>query len=372
MKDILKYSALILFLLLVSQVQAEAGEPTLTLEKSINGKSINPSFVNGKIILSSKEELSVLSPGGKELFKSKLQENQGVISSENGEYFGVAAYSQKGSPGFLAIGKFTLYSAEGRGLWQIENPKSSAFFIGNDGKLVVGVSSFEGKKESELIFYDENGDSVFGTKVNFFQGLSFSPNGGSAFVRSGTDGLLIFDQKGGLKRNYKTCQQFSASPDGDYVACVSDRKLNFYYQEKLVSVGGRENILARGMALSPDSKYTSLIDKKNLYLFDFKTGDLLWQYSLDQPELSFISIDLTQNGEMIIAGVDFDKGRNVPPQERHTKGYVYLFDKKGKLAWQKGLSYKLWNAFVPEVKFSLDGSVFSVKTRGTIYLFKIK
>lgn len=156
------------------------------------------------------------------------------------------------------------------------------------------------------------------------------------------------------------------------MACVSDRKLNFYYQEKLVSVGRKENILARGMALSPDNKYVSVIDKKNLYLFDFHTGDLLWRYSLDQPELSFISVDLTKNGEMIIAGVDFDKGRNVPPQERHTQGYVYLFDQKGKLTWQKELSYTLWNAFVPQVKFSLDGSVFSVKTREKIYLFQIQ
>jgi outer membrane protein assembly factor BamB len=148
--------------------------------------------------------------------------------------------------------------------------------------------------------------------------------------------------------------------------------LNLYHQEKLIAVARGENILARGIALSPDDKYVSLIDKKNLYLFDFHTGDLLWQYSLDQPELSFISVDLNQNGEMIAVGVDFDKGRNIPPQERHTQGYVYLFDKQGKLAWQEELSYKLWNAFVPQVKFSLDKPIFSAKTREKIYLFEIK
>jgi hypothetical protein len=383
MKDILRYCALILFLVLIAQVQVKALEPVLILERPIQEKSVNPNFVNGKIILSSREELSTLNQAGKESFKLKLKENQDVITSENGEYFGITTYSTKGAPGFLKAEKFVLHSAFGKTLWQIENPKGSAFFIANNGKLVVGVSGFEGKKESELIFYNENGDSVFSTKINFFQSLSFSPNGGSVFVRSGTDGLLVFDQKGDLKGKYETCQEFTTSFDGERVACVSDDKLNFYHQGKLVtqtrvgsvgksagSVGG-ENILARGMALSPDNRYVSLIDKKNLYLLDFETGEVLWQYSLDQPELSFISVDITRNAERIIAGVDFDKGRNVPVQERHTKGYVYLFDKKGDLTWEKELSYKLWNVFVPKVKFSLDGSIFSVKTREKIGLFKL-
>jgi outer membrane protein assembly factor BamB len=382
MKNTLKYLSLILCLVLLGKLQAKAVEPVLILERSILEKSVNPNFVNGKIILSSREELSTLTQAGKESFKLKLKENQEVITSENGEYFGIATYSTKGAPGFLKAEKFVLHSAFGKTLWQIENPKSSAFFIANDGKLVVGVSSFEGKKGSELIFYNENGDSVFSTKINFYQGLSFSPDGGSAFVKSGTDGLLVFDQKGDLKGKYETCDEFTTSLDGERVACVSDDKLNFYHQGKLVTqtrVGsagksagsvGEENILARGMVFSPDNGYVSLIDKKNLYLFDFETGEVLWQYSLDQPELFFVSVDITRNAEMIIAGVDFDKGRNVPSQERHTKGYVYLFDKKGDLTWKKELSYKLWNVFVPKVKFSLDGSVFSVKTRERIYLFK--
>ena len=372
MKDILRYFALILFLVLIGQVEVKALEPALVLEKSIKEKSVNPNFVDGKIIISSREGLGALTQEGKEFFKLKLKENQDVITSENGEYFGITTYSPKGSPGSLKAGKFVLHSADGKVLWQIENSRSSAFFIANNGKLVGGILSLEGKRESELIFYNENGDSVFSTRINFFQGLSFSPNGGFVFIRSGTDGLLVFDQKGELKGNYKTCEEFAASPDGDRVACVSNGKLNFYRQGKLISVGKRENILARGMALSPDNRYVSLIDKKTLCLFDFETGEVLWQYNLDQPELSFISIDMSRNADMIIAGVDFDKGRNVTPEERHTKGYVYLFDKEGNLNWEKDLSYKLWNAFIPGVKFSLDGSIFSVTTRESIYLFKIQ
>lgn len=383
MKDILRYCALILFLVLIVQSQVKALEPALILERSIQEKSVNPNFVNGKIILSSREEVSALTQAGKESFKLKLKESQEVITSENGEYFGITTYSTKGAPGFLKTEKFVLHSALGKTLWQIENPKSSAFFIANNGKLVAGVSSFEGEKESELAFYNENGDSVFGTKINFFQGLSFSPNGGSVFVRSGTDGLLVLDQKGNLKGNYNTCQEFTTSFDGERLVCVSDDKLNFYHQGKLVaqthvasvgksadSVGG-ENILARGMVFSPDNRYVSLIAKKNLYLLDFENGEVLWQYSLDQPELSFISVDISKNAEMIIAGVDFDKGRNVPPPERHTQGYVYLFDKKGNLTWEKELSYIQWNVFVPKVKFSLDRPIFSVKTREKIYLFEL-
>jgi len=73
---------------------------------------------------------------------------------------------------------------------------------------------------------------------------------------------------------------------------------------------------------------------------------------------------------MIIVGMDFDKGRKVLPEERHTKGLVYIFDKDGKIIWETQLSYKLWSAFFPQVQFSSDGKRFCIITREKIHSFE--
>jgi hypothetical protein len=151
---------------------------------------------------------------------------------------------------------------------------------------------------------------------------------------------------------------------------MSNGALKLFYQTKPTGISPKTNLLsAREMSFSPDNRYLSVIDKKSLYLFEVKTGKLLWQYILDKPELSFISVDVTSDAEKIIAGIDFDKGRGVAPEDRHTNGFVYLFDKEGKITWQKELSYKLWGAVFPQVKFSSDETRFSVITREKIYLF---
>ena len=153
------------------------------------------------------------------------------------------------------------------------------------------------------------------------------------------------------------------------MATLADGNLNFFYRGNVIGNFPKPGLLARKMAFSPDGKYLSIIDKKTLYLFETKTGKLLWQYMLDKPELSFVSLDVTGNATQIIVGVDFDKGKKEAPGDRHTNGFIYLLDKSGKTIWTKELTYKLWGVNFPKVLFSSDGTKFSVITREKIYLF---
>ncbi len=347
-----------------------AQEPELVFEMPVEGKTISGDILDGKLILSSQERFWVLTPEGKEPYRANLKPNQGLVTSEDGEFFGVATYTKDAPSGFLAAKRFELYSTDGEKLWEIKDPKVSDFYISNGAKLVVGISSVEGSPESRLVFYNHIGDSIFSTKIRFPQGVSFSSNGKYVLVNSAKDGLLAFDDSGDLKANFGPCERFATSSDGEYVATVSNGELKFYHQGKPTGNRLKINPLVRGMCFSPENKYLSVIDKKNLYLFEVQTGKLLWRYALDQPELSFISADIPDNAEKIIVGIDFDKGRKVPSEERHTKGLVYILDKDGKILWKKQLSYKLWSAFFPRVQFSSDGKRFCIITREKVYLFK--
>jgi|GEM_PF-1149622 len=388
MRDLKRYLTLI-FLSLLFAPAGLAFEPELVLEMQVEEKTISGNILDGKLILSSQERFRVLTSEGKESYpqdpnsdQANLKPNQGLVTSEDGEFFGIATYTKDASPGFLAAERFELFSADGKKLWEIEKPEVSDFYISDRAKLIVGISSADGSPESPLVFYNNAGDLIFDTKIRFPQGVSFSSNGKYVLVNSAKDGLLVFNDAGDLsagqltqmrstgKANFGTCEQSTISSDGEYIATVSNGELKFYHQSKSIGNPLKINPLVRGMSFSPENEYLGVFDKKNLYLFEVKTGKLLWRYALEQPELSFISVDVSDDAEKIIAGMDFDKGRKFPPEERHTKGLVYLFDKDGKIIWEKQLSYKLWSAFFPRVQFSSDGKRFCIITREKIYLFK--
>ena len=348
-----------------------AVEPALVFELPIEGRMVMGSISVGNLILSTHEGFQVLTSDGKQSYQANLKPNQGLVTSADGRFFGITTYSKSTSTDFLSAESFALYSADGSKLWEIKKTVASDFHISNQANLVVGVSSGEGSQKSRLIFYNHTGDSIRSNEVGLFQGISFSSDGKYVFINSGKDGLLAYDDSGNLKGSLGLSEKFATSGDGEYVAAISNGALEFFYQTKTMGISPKTDLLsAREMSFSPDNRYLSVVDKKSLYLFEVKTGKLLWQFTLEKPELSFISVDVTSNAEKIIAGIDFDKGRGVAPEERHTNGFVYLFDKEGRITWQKELSYKLWGASFPQVQFSSDETRFSVITREKIYLFK--
>jgi outer membrane protein assembly factor BamB len=367
----LKISLALILLSFLFTHTSLAVEPELVFELSIEGQIVMGSISDGNLILSTHEGLQVVTSDGKQSFQANLKPNQGLVTSADGKFFGITNYSKSTSTDFLSAESFALYSAEGNKLWEIKNPEVSDFHISNQANFVVGVSAGEGSQKSRLIFYNHAGDSIRSIDVELFQGISFSYNGKYVFVNSGKDGLLAYDDSGNLKGSLGLCEKFATSRDGEYVVTMSNGALKFFYQTKTTGISPKTNLLsAREMSFSPDNRYLSVVDKKSLYLFEVKTGKLLWQYTLDKPELSFVSVDVAGNAEKIITGIDFDKGRGAAPEERHTNGFVYLFDKEGRITWQKELSYKLWGAVFPQVQFSSDGTRFSVVTREKIYLFK--
>jgi outer membrane protein assembly factor BamB len=357
-----------LFLFLFNHCWAE--EPELLSEIPLEGQIVRGDVLRGKVVLSSAEWFRIASPEGGEALKVELKANQHVVASGDGEFYGIVTYSKDAPPGFLAAEKFGLYSAGGRKLWEIEDVQVGEFFISAGAALIVGISAGEGMPESRLVFYSRSGDLISESAVRLPQGISFSSDGKHLLVNSAREGLLHFDDSGELKANLGKCEQFAVSSDGEHIAAIAEGKLAFHYRGEPMGEKLDLDGIARGMCFSPESRYLALIDRKSLYLFDVQTGKLLWRYVLDQEELSFISLDVARGAEKIITGLDFDKGREVPASERHTKGLAYVFDKKGEITWRKEISYELWSAFFPEVRISEDASRFSIISREKVYLYR--
>jgi outer membrane protein assembly factor BamB len=372
----LKISLGVILLLLFFANLGGALEPVLILEKPVEGKRVMGNMAEGDLLLLSSSGISALSPEGKESTQPALKPNQGMIASGDGKFYGITTFSENVPSGFLGADKFELFSADGTKLWELNQPVVADFYISNQAFWVVGIASGGDGPESFLIFYNHSGDSVFSIKVGFLQGVSFSQNGACILINSAKTGLSEFcpakDPKSEplVKTDYGPADNFAVSANGEYVGVFSSGKLNFFYQGKPTGSFSKENLLARKMCFSPEGNYLGVIDKKTLYLFETKTGKLKWEYFLEKPELAFVSLDIAGLAKKIMVGVDFDKGGNVSPEERHTRGFVYLLDATGKSVWTKELSYKLWGINYPEVQFSPDGTKFYVLTREKAYLYK--
>jgi hypothetical protein len=368
-----------LFLILLSLLSVNvvlAIEPELMLEKPVEGKRVLGNFAGGNLILASPEGIRTLSATGTEISQSALASNQGLASSGDGKFFGITTFSENTPSGFLGADKFELYSADGTKIWEASRPPVADFYVSNQANWIVGVANGGDGPQSSLIFYNHAGDSVSSIKIGFLQGIFFSSDGKRIFVNSAKDGLISFGSNmdsttGSLETiNYGPCDNFAASSSGENVVTFSQGSFNFFYRGNQTGSYSHPDILVRKMALSPEGKYLAFLDKKNLYLLETSTGKLLWQYILDKPELSFVSLDVTGNANRIIVGVDFDKGKKEVPEDRHTNGFVYLLDRSGKTVWTREFTYKLWGANFPKAQFSSDGTDFSVLTREKVYLFK--
>jgi outer membrane protein assembly factor BamB len=347
-----------------------AVEPELISELAVESKVVGGDMTGGRLVFSSAERLWISTPEGRESFQANLQADQSVVASQDGDFFGITTYSKDVPAGFLAARKFELYSADGRKLWEIDDPGVSEFCISNGAELIAGISTGDESPESRLVFFDRAGKLILSTTVGFLIGVSFSANGKHFLVNSARDGLMSFGESGQLERSLGPCDKFAVSWDGEWVATVSDGHLRLFHQGKPTGDSAKMNPLVRAMSFSPENEYLAVVDKKNLYLFEVAKGELLWQYTLNQAEQSFISVDVSSGGEGVIAGVDIDKGREARRQQRHTKGLVYILDRKGKITWQREFSYELWSTLFPRVRFSADGTRFSVMTREKVYLFE--
>lgn len=369
MRSLKRCLALVLLSFLFAQT-GHAVEPGLISEIPVEGKTVSGNILDGNLILSVPDKMKVLTPDGKEFYQANLKPNQGLVISEDGEFFGIITFSKTASPDFLTAENFDLHYANGNKLMTIEKPGVSDFYISSQANLVVGVSGNEGSQKTLLMFY-RPANLFKNREVAVLKSVSFSLNGKNIFINSGKDGLLVFDDSLNLIVNFGLCEKFASSSDGEFVATIHADTLRFYHQGKPGGDPLGVNPFIREMSFSSDNKYLGVVDKKNLFVFEAQTGKIIWKYTIDQPELSFISLNISGNAEKIVAGIDFDKGRKVVPEERHTSGFVYLFDKDGRITWKKELSYKLWGAVFPQVRFSSDETRFSVITREKIYVFKL-
>ncbi len=289
------------------------------------------------------------------------------IKSENGKFKGIIVYG----PGteFLPIEKFTLLDSKGNIIWEKDHPGATGIDITNDGSVIA--EALRGARGPTILsFYDPKGNLIKRTDELRIRGPSFTLNDVRLItVNTGRDGLLVFDFKGNLVKNYGPCRDYIVSSDfKSLVINTFEKELHFYRNGNLVSSQSVEySPVTFGMVISPDGEYFALLSSKMLYFFEIDKAKLLWQITSKEC-FPFRTVDLSRGAERIVVGVD----SSAQKREEHTNGYVYILNKKGEKLLEQRVEYSAWNIWTPRVDISDDGELLSVKTSGEIYKFKLK
>lgn len=300
--------------------------------------------------------------------QTKITDNSYKLSSSNGEFCGSITYGE-GTSEFVPIERFTLKDKSGHLRYELTQFGSTLVDISNNGS-VVGID-FSGpvSNKATLHFYSPAGIQVGTASVGSLLERSFSTDGSVYCVNDGTSGLCVFDPAGNELHNVGRGNWFAVSADGKMIALAQDNSLLIFNEGKPAGSIALASPFIRQMRFSPDGTRLSFVDRKNLVVYSTAESRMLLNYRENNSQLNFISCDVNAGNNLVVAGLEEDKGRGTI--DRRTRGYIYLFDATGKLAWKGQVRYSNWSAFIPDTRFTSDHS-FQVKTVDEVYEYKFQ
>ncbi len=279
-----------------------------------------------------------------------------ALTSENGRYSAKVAWGV--DPVNPTVVSFTLNGPDGGALWSSPAFGENACFIANDGRTVVGIrgSGIEALPAT-LTFYGSRGEKKAEVKVRGPSGTAFSQDGGTFFVRSLDLGLGAFDRSGRKLWQVPGGRLFTPSSDGKRLAVEDQGTLFLYEQGKLV---GKENLgepFAVALSFSPEGGFLAAATSHRLGVYQAKDLGLVWKTEIKEPGRSFTSVSLSLKAEETAAGVDYDAGMNVSPDQRYPKGDAVLFGANGKKLWSQEIALGGFAPHRPLVSLTEDGRI---------------
>ncbi len=298
--------------------------------------------------------------------ETKFSKEPNRFFSENGEFCGLVEYGT-GNTEFIPITRLILQNKNGEIIYEKNNFSHTLVDIANNG-AIVGID-FDGPISGRAIlnFYDTKGVKLATTPVGFLLERCFSAESNIYCVNDGVNGLRVFRLNGQELYNLGKCNWFAVSRDGKMIALAQDTEIILFEHGNKVGKIPVSSPFIRQIKFSADGSLLSYIDRKNIYLNSVQESKMIFHYQEQNPKFNLISFDIAPDNSAIILGLAEDKGRGVP--NRHTRGFVYLFDTNGKLQWKEEIKYSKWNVFVPEVSFTSNCS-FKVITIYDIYEYQ--
>ena len=305
--------------------------------------------------------------------RPKKSELVRTVFSKNGKFKGTVARKEVSK--YTSIYKFTLSDSIGNIIWK-KDTFSSDPFIANDGSVITWVLLGD-IGPSRFSFYDPAGNLIKRTEPLWVACSKINPEilpeGNYLILHvkkpDVQEGLLVFDLKGNLIKNYGPCDDYAVSPGLKNLIIASGGELRFYRDGNLIGKRKVESPSARGMVISPDGDYFAFLTRNRLSLFEVSNVKKLWQKDL-KDKLRFTSVDLSLGAKRIVVGAAVDYVSHKLENKSYT--YTRIYNKDGALLAEKKIEIDDFNVWIPEVNISADGLFLTIKTKTEVYKFELE
>lgn len=284
---------------------------------------------------------------GRELFSRRLKNNVKPVLSPNGEHLGLITYADN-SPTSLQTIKLELYDRNGKYRWKIDKPAPNEFMFTNSGRI-FGIEGVLGIAPIRIHLYSEFGDLI---NILIFQddfkGVEIAPSGNKFVVNRTFNGHFVYDSTGNLLKGIPECTNFCFDRDDRYFGVFFQKIFHLYQDEKEIKLIETEEYEIKDMAMNVEANVLVLLTKKMIEVYELTSGKQLWKYKFAEKDNQFTVLDLSENGEFLVCGLDKSKGIHALKKDRHTEGEIYLIPTNGKTMFRQRAKYKEWSPDFPK------------------------
>lgn len=356
------FTLLILILTLSEALKAQELQARFKIPLKENDRVLGT--LEGNFVVYGKPYIAMYNNQGQKLWSRKLKNNVKPYLSDNGDFLALVTYADR-SPTDLRAMKLEMFQPNGNRRYSISKPAATNYHISNRG-MVIGVEGVPGIPPIRLHLYDASGNRI--TLLNFenYRGLSFSPAGDRFLVDRGPDGLGIFSSSGQPQYTLHPGTYFTFDRTGEYVGIFTEGYLGLYKGEEKVSQINFIETEIVDMAINIEAGVLVLLGQKNLGVFEPLTGKPIKELRLNEREKSFASLDLSNDGNTIVCGVDVNNGSEVPKNQRHSEGYAYIYQNKGNSLILHREKYDSWRIGLPKAVLSPGDNSLMFLTAETI------
>ncbi len=357
MRQILRYSAGCLALVILSHCAVFGADRRIDYT---NGSKVMIGD-NGELVAFSKGLLAFYNSAGERIAAKKLRNNEMATLPEGGEVVGLIRYRDH-QPTTLKPASFELYNLNGQRLYRLKNPPFASVVISPTGTAFVGLDGVEGLPGSTLLFHDAKGNQQAAISVEYYLGGRFSADGSVFVFATAKDGVLAYSAGGEVLDGYGTGSTYDFSADGRVMAVWHDGSLRIYNgSTRVKTLATDKNI--RAIAVAPDGGFVGWAGERRAEIIALDTTIARLILSLDTPGENYRSLAISNGHDYVAVGIDIDRGKSAPTEKRHTAGRAEIYTMQGMLLHSQPVSYAVWNAKTPLVKFPPQDNRLAVITR---------
>ena len=298
--------------------------------------------------------ITIHDPAGQPLRTLNMNGRELLVGEQGGDRVGVVVYDAMESPTNLRATSFETYDATGVKTLSLINPDFATAFLPPKGNGFVGLMGAEGLKQSQLRFYDDQGNRTDSLTVEFFEGGQYSRDGEIFLFRTAGEGVQAMSRLGQRLWTVGPAAVWAASPNGRTVAIARQGMIRVFQSglETWSRPWGSGLGIIRQLSVRDDGSALGAVSSQLASVLHRDTSQATIKRSAEAG-WNYRSIDLSPNGNIAL-GMDFDPDPGSP--QRHRQSRCLILGPSGSLLNESQGAPAEWGAMFPRVQFDGSGS----------------